>query len=694
MVRRREINRARVWVRVLVPALLLLGLLGSGCRQESGAAANATPRPPAAAAVPPPPPGGGVETVDAAARNRRPAGGRPSVLWIGLDGLDWDLLDRLVAEGRMPNWKRLTEKGYSARLTSVMPILSPIVWTTIATGVSPEIHRVLDFQEVDPASGQKLPISGRSRAVPAIWNVASASGATVGVVGWWATHPAEQVNGFFVSDRASPIMFEGMPRAGDAFPSSLAPGVEQILGRDGAVSSAELARFFDVPEAEIQASRDGHSGLDNPFVALPRIIGSTRVYHRIARDLYDKNLPDLMAVYYEGTDAVGHVFAPYVPPKMSCVSDEDFRRYRRVVDEYYALVDKMLGQWMRRADEDGATLIVNSDHGFKWGADRPCERSSLNPNTAAFWHRIDGVFAAYGAGVKPSATRGAASVMDLAPTVSALLGLPIDLRETGTVLRAAFPGAANPPRRDLASSVPVRRVAAEALSEKDASEYAKGLRALGYLSGGEPEKLSPSGASASAAERPGVTEGGWNNLGVYLRENTKDLKGAEAAFEKALELRPNYPSPEFNLAVLYRLKGDDRRAVDWLFRSLSAGHADPEGTVVRWATEYRAKGNKAAAGEVLERGRKAFPESEAVARELALHRFQAHDCQGAWDAVSAFEATSQLPDTLNALGLFQTCLGRREAALALFHKSLAIRPDQPAVVQSIRLIENAPSGAN
>ncbi|HEY2796316.1 MAG TPA: alkaline phosphatase family protein [Thermoanaerobaculia bacterium] len=679
--------------RAIAALLLAVGLFGPACRQESAASGSATPHPAASAAVSAPP-AGGVETTDAAARNRRQVGGRPSVIWLGLDGLDWDLLDRLVAEGRMPNWKRLTEKGYSARLTSVMPILSPIVWTTIATGVSPEVHRVLDFQEVDPASGQKLPISGRSRAVPAIWNVASASGETVGVVGWWATHPAEEVTGFFVSDRASPIMFEGMPRTGDAYPSSLAPGVEQILGRDGVVSSAELARFFDVPEGEIQSSRDSHSGLDNPFVALPRIIGSTRVYHRIARDLYDRNLPDLMAVYYEGTDAVGHVFAPYVPPKMSCVSDEDYRRYRRVVDEYYALVDRMLGQWMRRADEDGATLIVNSDHGFKWGAERPCERSSLNPSTAAFWHRLDGVFAAYGARVKPSGTRGAASVMDLAPTVSALMNLPIDSRATGTVLRAAFPDAATPARKDLASSVTVRRVATEALSEKDASEYAKGLRALGYLSGGEPEKLAPSGASASASDRPGVTEGGWNNLGVYLRENTKDLKGAEAAFEKALELRPNYPSPEFNLAVLYRQKDDDRRAVDWLFRSLSSGHADPEGTIVRWATEYRQRGRKAAAAEVLERGRKAFPASEPVARELALLRFQAHDCEGAWNAVSAFEATSQVPDTLNALGLFQTCLGRREAALALFHKSLAIRPDQPAVVQSIRLIENAPPSAN
>ena len=38
---------------------------------------------------------------------------------------------------RMPHWKRLTERGYSAKLKSVMPILSPIVWTTVATGVQP-----------------------------------------------------------------------------------------------------------------------------------------------------------------------------------------------------------------------------------------------------------------------------------------------------------------------------------------------------------------------------------------------------------------------------------------------------------------------------------------------------------------------------------------------------------------------------
>ncbi len=660
-------------------AFLALSLSCGRGPETSSASPDSSGSPSAA-----PAPAAAVESADAATRTPRPAGGRTPVIWLGLDGLDWELLDRLAAAGRMPNWKRLTEEGYTANLKSFMPVLSPVVWTSVATGVSPDVHRVLDFQEVDPATGQKVPISGHSRAVPAIWNVASAEGRTVGVVGWWATHPAEEVNGFFVSDHASPILFEGLSRAGVAYPTSLAAGVEQIVARDGRVADEELARFVDVPAAELTRVRAEGGGLTNPLVALASVIGSTRVQQRIARDLYDRNHPDLMMLYLEGTDGIGHVFAAFVPPQMSCVADEDFARYRKTVDEYYALADRLLGQWMRRAEEDGATLIVNSDHGFKWSDDRPCERSSLNPSTAAYWHRLNGVFAAWGARVRRGASRGSASVLDVAPTVAALAGLPVDSRMKGTAIRAAFSDLPRPASKDVFGTVAVRRVEAQAPSAKDASEYAQRLRALGYLSGGDSEKVAPPGG-----ERPGVTEGGWNNLGVYFREKG-NYSPAEAAFQKALAMRPTYASPVFNLAVLYRERGQDQKAIDWLFRSLEAGHADPEGTILRWFSEYHDKGKQREAREMLERGARAYPANEKIARELGLTRFKAKDCQGAWDATARFETATRDPDTLNALGLFQTCMGKREEAVALFERSLSLKAGQPAVVQAVNLLKNAP----
>ncbi|HTY42126.1 MAG TPA: alkaline phosphatase family protein [Thermoanaerobaculia bacterium] len=651
-------------------------LAASACGRGPEGASSASPTPAPAAAPK-------VDEQDPVSRARRTPGGRVPVIWLGLDGLDWDLVDRLAAEGKMPNWKKLAAEGYTARLKSFLPILSPIVWTTLATGLGPDVHRILDFQEVDPATGQKVPISGRSRAVPAIWNVASAEGLSVGVVGWWGTHPAEEVKGFFVSDHASPILFEGLARQGLAYPASLAAGIEQITAREIEVSDAELLRYVDVSPGEIAAARASGEGLGNPIIALARTIGATRVESRIARELYDRHLPDLTMVYFEGTDVIGHVFASYVPPKLACVSDADFNRYRRAVDEYYALVDRLLGQWMRRAAEDGATLIVNSDHGFKWGEDRSCARASLNPATAGFWHRLDGVFAAWGARVRGGGARASASVFDVEPTVAALLGLPVDRRTRGSVLKDAFDGLATPARKDL-SGITVRRLEADAMSEKDASEYTKKLLALGYLSGSEPGKLAPTGG-----DRPGMTEGGWNNLGLYFSKEgpAQDLPAAEKAFQKALELRPGYASPLFNLAILRRSRGDDRQALAYLFQSLESGHADPDGTLLAWAAFYDEKGKTASEREVLERGARAYPSSEPIARQLAILRFRAHDCEGAEALVAPFAGTSQNPDTLNVLGLLNTCLGRRDAAVAFFRRSLALKPDQPGAIRSLDLLE-------
>ena len=667
--------RSRLRAVAGVGAALLL--LITGCRKETASPGGPTPAGSTAAAVTVPP----VDETDFATRPPRAAGRQAPVIWLGLDGLDWALLSRLSAEGKMPNWTKLVSEGFTADLESFFPVLSPILWTTAATGVGPDVHRVLDFQESDPKTGVKLPVSGFSRAVPAVWNVASQAGRKVGVVGWWATHPAEEVNGFFVSDRASPLLFSDLPRAGVAYPASLAAGVEQVIVRDGVVSDSEVAKFVNVPAAEIASARASGAGMENPIVALSRIVSATRINHRMARDLYDRNLPDLMVLYLQGTDEIGHVFAPYVPPRLDCTTEADFARYRGTTDAYYALVDRVLGQWMRRAKEDGATLVVHSDHGFKWGEDRTCARSSANWATAAYWHRINGVFAAWGDRVRPSKSRTKATLFDVAPTVLALSGLPADRRMTGRVITAGFDGLSAPPKEDVFSKVAVRRVAAQAATAEEATEYAKKLRALGYLTGGETAPVAPAGG-----DRPGMTEGAWNNLGVYLRETKPNLAAAEAALVKSLELRPEYSSPMFNLAILYRMRGEDAKARDFLFRSLAAGHAEPERTVATWVVEYQGKNKMAAARALLEEATKSFPANEPFARELALMQFRARQCPEAYATLSRFEAATADTDTLNALGLFQTCLGRREEALRLFERSLALNANQPAAVRALEVV--------
>ncbi|HSE63627.1 MAG TPA: alkaline phosphatase family protein, partial [Thermoanaerobaculia bacterium] len=617
--------------RVLVP--LFSVLLAASCRAPEKEAA-----PPPRAAPP-------VESADVPTRAPRTGASAP-VIWLGLDGLDFELLDQLAAEGAMPNWQRLAEEGWSGRLATLAPLLSPILWTTTATGVPPDLHRVLDFQEVHPATGRKVPISGASRAVPAVWNLASAAGKKVGVVGWWATHPAEEVNGFFVSDRASPLLYERPSLSGVVFPAGFENGVAQAIARDGVVSPDEIRRFVDLPPgetakalAETQAGRSRH-----PVAGLARVIGATRVSHRIARDLYDRERPDLLALYLEGTDEVGHLFASFAPPKLACVSDADFARYGRAVASYYGLVDRMIGQWMRRAREDGATLLVSSDHGFKWGSDRPCGFASGNWATAAFWHRPEGVVAAWGARVRPSRERGSAGILDLAPSTLALLGLPADRRMTGVLLPGAFRDVGAPRRENLFPEVGVRRVSAQTASESQSDDYVRKLIALGYLSPSDTRPLAPSGG-----DRPGMTEGAWNNLGVYLRDTRRDPGAAEKAFQESLALRPDYYSALFNMAVLERARGDAKAAEKWFFRSVTAVGGDPAPAVLQWARDVEKSGDARAARSVLEKALHSYPRNEEIARGLAMNLFRERECRRAVGVLAPFEAATTSPHTFNVL---------------------------------------------
>lgn len=113
------------------------------------------------------------------------------VLFLGLDGADWQHLDTYLASGKMPELARLVAEGRSGVLESREPPLSPLLWTTMMTGVSPLEHGILDFTRRDPATGVLAPISSADRRVPAVWNMASSAGRKVGVFGLWATWPPE-----------------------------------------------------------------------------------------------------------------------------------------------------------------------------------------------------------------------------------------------------------------------------------------------------------------------------------------------------------------------------------------------------------------------------------------------------------------------------------------------------------------------
>ncbi len=242
----------------------------------------------------------------------------PRVIVVGWDGADWSLLDPLMKEGKLPHLSQLVSRGRTYDLSTFEPMASPLIWTTIATGRTPVDHGVADFQENDPKSRMSIPVTSRSRKVPAIWNAASARGLRVGVVGWWATWPAEKVNGFLVSDRIAPVLFDPETLAGSpalTWPEGIAEGARLILKREGSPPYGDVAQGLTVSRAEFDAAVAAGKDLEEPITGYRKILGATRVIGRIALDLYDREKPDLLMAYFQGTDEIGHVLGRFRPPR-------------------------------------------------------------------------------------------------------------------------------------------------------------------------------------------------------------------------------------------------------------------------------------------------------------------------------------------------------------------------------------------
>src|SRR4030095_11905380 len=67
------------------------------------------------------------------------------LVFLGLDGLDPGLAERYMREGKLPTLSRLREQGSFPRLRTTFPALSPVAWSTFATGVNPARHSMFDF---------------------------------------------------------------------------------------------------------------------------------------------------------------------------------------------------------------------------------------------------------------------------------------------------------------------------------------------------------------------------------------------------------------------------------------------------------------------------------------------------------------------------------------------------------------------
>lgn len=601
------------------------------------------------------------------------ASARPPVIFVGLDGADWQLLDRYMAAGSMPNLAALVRQGAGGELQTLHPPLSPLVWTTMMTGRGPLDHGILDFTRFHPQSGQKEPITSDERREPAVWNMASYAGRKVAVFGLWATYPAEPVNGLMVSDRLFSFLYsEQAAPPGAVYPASREPWAREVLARvESETGFPALSEYLPgLTQAEYDERMRATEPYAHPVSALRRILVETRVYDALAREAIARDRPDLSVVYFQGTDSIGHVFAPFVAPRQPEVSEQDFERYQGVPEKYFRQVDAMLGAYRALAQSMGAVLMVASDHGFLWGEGRPTQLSSFAQATAAKWHRAQGIYLLQGPGIASAPGHAASGNVDqVCPTLLALMGLPGGLGMPAPL--PAAPAAAGDRIDYRPYYKPSTAALTSAATDREALEK---LKALGYIGAGE------SGQAPAAARGTTRTAGSYNNEGLLWKARG-DKEKAAAAFARALDLDGNLASAAWNLSDLLFTEGKDlQRSDELLVRAF--GNGLPEGTkfLVGRAIGYQRAGQPQRSLALVTEGLRARPEVPELWIFSGRYRVEMGDCPGAaGDFQKAVAAAPRDAAAHASLGVARLCLGDRGAARQAFLRSLELDPDQPKI---------------
>ena len=260
-------------------------------------------------------------------------GGRKTIV-LGLDGAAWSVLDPLLARGRMPNLAGLMARGVRAEALSTTHPVSPVAWSSIATGKNAGKHGIFDFGRRTPGTYRIETVTSRLQRGPALWDVAAAAGLACGVFNVPVTWPPRDTGGFMVTSILTPST-----EAGFTYPAELAADLNDVTG------GYEIATrdVFDPAE---------------PRPYLDSILATIAKREKALDCLLDRFAIDTGVLVYTESDHVQHKLWP----------DEGFPAGAAPpwpasgVCEVYERLDAAVGRLIERFGDE-ANLLLVSDHG-------------------------------------------------------------------------------------------------------------------------------------------------------------------------------------------------------------------------------------------------------------------------------------------------------------------------------------------
>ena len=253
------------------------------------------------------------------------------VLLLGIDGLDPSLLIKLLDEGYLENFSKVVEDGVSGYNKVFVPPLSPAIWTSLATGLAPFQHGVLDFIET-------IKVKGRLRTViysfsvlrkKSVWDYLGIYGHKSILVNYPLTYPPYPIRGILVSGFPSP------KQNLTAYPSMIISELEKI-----------------VPNYKIEYIPPGNASIDSVKQMINEALKSMKKRVRLWKYLIRTYEWDFTSLVLTEIDRVQHII-------FGCDC------YCETLIKLYEGLDKVVGEILNTVEKYNPDILVVSDHGFE-----------------------------------------------------------------------------------------------------------------------------------------------------------------------------------------------------------------------------------------------------------------------------------------------------------------------------------------
>jgi predicted AlkP superfamily phosphohydrolase/phosphomutase len=266
---------------------------------------------------------------------------RKKVLFIGLDGCTFDLLDPLIESGLMPRLKKLIDSGVRGPLETTIPPITPTAWVSWMTGKNPGKHGVFEFLLRKKGSGDlpDVPVSSRSREGLPFWDVLAQAGKRAIVTNIPCTYPPAIQNGLMISDFLTP-----RGRRDFAFPDSLLQEVETRFGP------------YQLYITEVYTRGNVDPILDQLF-------GELEYKTKVNRYLMENHDWDIYATHYWSTDRFQHELWHVLDESHPLFDKREHERHLPRIHQYWNQVDSTIGELCDQAGPE-TTIYLGSDHGF------------------------------------------------------------------------------------------------------------------------------------------------------------------------------------------------------------------------------------------------------------------------------------------------------------------------------------------